>query len=412
MKRRRRRLLLALALVGGAGGAAAWTAVPTPVVAPPDAVLAGERGVRDTQLVVWRRALAADPASALVLAQLAGLHLQRAREGGGWEDHLEAERLARASLAVRWDHNGAAAVTLAGALMAQHRFHEAEAVARALGAREPEVPAYHAQLGEIALELGHDALADSAFGGAWGGRDHLSVAPRLARWYERRGAVPLARRLLESGRRQALARRDLPREVSAWYALRLADLERRAGRPRHAARRLREGLALVPDDPRLLAAMARLSFERGRARDAIAWGERALAIAPEPDLLHVLAEAHAARGDDVEAARLRRAFDRLVRAPAGPFHRSWALALLDRGERVEEMLAFARHEAATRGDPYALDLLAWALHRSGRSGEARAPMAEALRRAGHDPLLVGHARAIGVAVPGAGAGPTTRLDGR
>ena len=38
-------------------------------------------------------ALAADPTSALVTGQLAALHLQRAREGGGWDDYLTAEAL-------------------------------------------------------------------------------------------------------------------------------------------------------------------------------------------------------------------------------------------------------------------------------------------------------------------------------
>ena len=79
---------LAALLLAGAGGLACARTASTAerVTATSSAALDGfsERGQRDEQIRVWRQALAADTGSALVLGQLAALHLQRAREGGGW----------------------------------------------------------------------------------------------------------------------------------------------------------------------------------------------------------------------------------------------------------------------------------------------------------------------------------------
>jgi len=61
-------------------------------------------------------ALARDPEGALVLGQLAALHLQRSREEGRWDDVIAAESLARRSLRTRRQRNGSTAATLIGAL--------------------------------------------------------------------------------------------------------------------------------------------------------------------------------------------------------------------------------------------------------------------------------------------------------
>src|SRR6185503_2039035 len=79
---------------------------------------------RDTQIRVWTTALQQDPASAIALTQLSGLYLQRARETGDDQSYTKAEEYARRSLALRTNRNGPAFVTLAAALVAQHRFQE------------------------------------------------------------------------------------------------------------------------------------------------------------------------------------------------------------------------------------------------------------------------------------------------
>lgn len=387
-------VLVAAALLGAGiwGGVRAARAPESD--AAPRAGATDDRLDRDVQIRVWGTALEADPGSALVLGQLAALHLQRSRETGAWNDLLRAESYARVSLAKRTQRNGATAATLVAALVAQHRFREAAAVATALVAREPDVLEYRAMLAEVAMERGDYVVAEREFGKVWPLRSHLSVAPRLARWRELTGDQASARHLLEGARDEAWERRDLPREVKAWFALRLGEFERRSGRPRRAELALRGGLALAPDDPRLLLAMARLHADARDPDGAIAWGERAIGERLDPEVLLLLADAYAAKGDAGPASRARTAFDAAVSAVEGPFHRQWSLALLDRGEQVPVLLERARAELTERQDIHAYDLLAWALFKSGRIDDAAIAIDSALRLGTRDPQLEAHAAAI------------------
>ena len=389
-------------LVAILGVAAAWVG---PSRASDDALMgdassrpdgqARELAQRDTQIAVWRTALAQDPGSAIVLGQLAGLHLQRSREGGGWRDLVEAERLARRSFTIRSRNNGAAAATLAAALVAQHRFAEADSIARRLVAGAPDVPEYHAILGEIAMERGNDAVADTEFSSLRQWRSKPSIAPRLAAWHERRGEVAEARRLLVAVRDSATSRFDASVEVQAWYNLRLGEFERRASRPRRAAQAFASGLALRPEDPRLLAAMTRLAAAEHDSRGVVMWGERALGAGLDPEVLLLLANAYASTGDTAAAQRSRLAFDvATVESDGAPFHRAWSLLLLDRGEHIAEELARAEAALGDRRDIYAYDLYAWALHQAGRNTEAARALRQARRLGTMDPLLQAHAEAI------------------
>ena len=396
MSRRLHLVPLALLVVGVAawGGVQAFrTARPTADPMLFDASYR-ERPQRDTQIAVWRTALDADPSSAIALGMLSALHLQRAREGGGWPDYLEAEALARRSLAERAQRNGATAATLIAVLSAQHRFTEAARVATALVAREPDVLEYRAILGEVAMEQGDYATAEREFTAVRPLRSSLSVAPRLARWHELKGEVAESRRILQRACDEARSRRDVSNEVKAWFALRLGEFERRAARPRRAAAAFTHGLEIEPNDPRLHAAMARLAADRQDADGVITWGERALSQQLDPEVILLLADAHAALGDADQARRLRAAFEVSVSATEGPFHRAWSIALLDRGERIEEILARAQGELRERTDVYAYDLVAWALYKSGRAAEAELMMRAALRLGTQDPLLERHRAAI------------------
>src|SRR5207302_622345 len=82
------------------------------------------------------------------------------------------------------------------------------------------------------------------------------------------------------------------------------------------------------------------------------------------------------------AAEYARAMKVAVLGQPGQWHRAWSLFLLDHGRRVPEVLAHVTKELETRRDIYGYDLLAWALHKSGRDGAARIAMARALALTG------------------------------
>ena len=349
---------------------------------------------RDADIAFFARRVAADPIGAADRARLAALYLQRGRETGDFGDYRRAEQLARRSLALRVAHNGNTYGLLTAALLAQHRFLEALAAARALAALEPRVPRHQAVLAEIELELGRYREARALFDSLWPARHDLAVAPRVARWAELTGRTELARRLLDRALADARGRADLPAEQLAWFHLRVGDLALRHGRLEDAAWALRAGLAARPGDYRLLAALARLEAARGRWRSAIAYGEDAIAAVPDPATLGLISDAYQALGDSITAAQYAHAMEVAVAGQPGQWHRAWSLFLLDHERRVPEVLARVRAELATRTDVYGYDLLAWALHRAHRDGEARAAMTRALALGTDDPQLRAHAAAI------------------
>ena len=357
-----------------------------------------ELEVRTADIGFFEARAARDPESATDRTRLAALYMQRARETSDDQDYVRAEQTARASLALRTQRNDAASVVLASALLAQHRFIEARDVARSLVVQSPEVDAYRALLGETSLELGDYAAARAAFGSLGGvARRSLSIAPRLARWAEIRGDTTAAREIMRDAVEAADERRDLPREQAAWFHLRLADLYLRQGRERGAERELRDGLAINPADHRLLAAMARLAAVRQDWREAIRYGDSAIAITLDPATLGLVSDAHAALGDTAKAAEYVAAMEVAVGQEPGAYHRAWSLFLLDHGRRVPEVLAAAQAELAGRRDIHGYDLVAWALYKSGRAAEAREPMRLAMAQGTQDAMLHYHAGMIALA---------------
>ena len=356
-----------------------------------------ERRTRD--IAFYERRVAQDSQSALDRSLLAALYVQRARATGDVGDYARAESLARRSLELRTARNDHTFASLASTLLARHAFAEALAVARRADSLAPGVPANLALLGEIELEMGHYAAADSHFAAIrWDGQ-HLGVAARLARWRELGGRVDAARRLLRGAAARADRRDDLPIEQVAWFHFRLGELELRAGRLDAADSALRRGLAVFPDDYRILGALARLAAARERWTESIDYGNRAIAIQLDPATLGTISEAYAAMGDSARATEYARAMTVNALRQPGPIHRAWGLFALDHGTASDarRVLAKARAEARERQDVYGDDLTAWALHRLGRHDDARAAITRALSRGTEDAQLEYHAGMIALA---------------
>ena len=342
--------------------------------------------------------VARDSLSARDFAELSRLFLQRSRARGGDGDLRHAEAHARHSLRLRKGRNAEAFQVLASSLMGQHRFAEARTVAEQLVALDSAYRPARAMLGEIQLELGAYDEARRTFGMLFTSRGDLSVAPRYARWEELRGRPAEARRLLREARAEASRQHGMPGAHIAWFYWRLGDLALRQGRLREAEKELGAGLAVAPDDHRLLDALARAAVARGRWSEAIAYGERAIARTLDPATLGLLYQVYTASGDSAKAEEYYRALSVSVLGQPETFHRLWGLLLLDRGRQVPTVLARAEREIAVRRDVYGWDLLAWALYRSGRPSEAREKMRHALALGTRDASLFYHSGMIEAAL--------------
>jgi tetratricopeptide (TPR) repeat protein len=276
-------------------------------------------------------------------------------------------------------------------------------VLRVLVANEPDVDSYRALQAEVQLELGDYTGAGANFARLEAMAGDLSIAPRLARWYELHGRVEAARALLQAACATAVQRQsELPREQLAWFHLRLGDLEARAGDAQTADTAYRAGLQFDPTDHRLLLARARLAAGAGHWSQALSWSRDAAASVPDLPALLLLRDAYVATGDTAAATR----WERAAAQRAGlehRFNRVWSLDRLDRGDEVQATLVQVEGELRERPDVYGWDLYAWALVANGRPQEARTAMTHALRLGSRDPLFAYHAGQIEAALGNAAA---------
>ncbi len=360
----------------------------------PEPGLAGDR-VRDLDIEFFEARVARDPEGALDRARLGGLYLQRSRETGSFDDLVRAEAIARQSFGLRTRKNGVALHVLASSLLGQHRYQEALAEATVLTADDPGNLSYRALRGEIEMEMGRYAAAESTFAALGGWRRNLTVAPRLARWEEIHGNVNGARVLIDQARADALTQVNMPKEQKAWFHLRVGDLAFRYGRAKDAERAWRAGLELAPTDHRLLSALARLALSRHQWRRAAEYGETAIAQSLDPATLGLLADAYEGMGDRARADEYFRTMELVALSQPGAYHRAWSLFLLDHDREVARVLENVQAEMVERSDIYGYDLLAWAYHKNGRSCEARDAMARALVLGTREPAILAHADAIG-----------------
>jgi len=355
-----------------------------------------ETEIRDRDIALFERRAAEDSISAADRSQLAILYMDRARATGGFTDYERAEQLARRSLSLRTAHNGQTFGLLASALLARHDFAQALVVAKTADSLDPGVAAHLALLGEIELEVGDYAAANTHFESIHFDADQFTITARVARWRELTGHADAARRLLRSAVAKVDRRDDLPREQVAWFHYRMGELELRTGHLDSAAVAYRRGLEIFPDDYRILGGLARLSAARGEWAKAVEYGNEAIAIQLDPATLGTISEAYAALGDSAQSAQYARAMATSALKQPGPIHRAWGLFLLDHGTKADadRVLAKVRMEMQTRHDVYGYDLLAWCLHKKGNDRAALAAMQHALAQQTEDAQLYYHAGII------------------
>lgn len=353
--------------------------------------------IRDGDIRFYEARVARDRYGARDRAALGALYLARARADGSEQDLRRAEALAQESWHTRHARNADALSVLIGSLVAQHRFTEARAAGLELLGTDPS-PLARATLGEIDLELGRYAEADSLFAGLSVLQNQPAIAPRYARWLEVNGRSGEARQLLETTRAAIAGSFRVPVDQVAWLDLRIGDLAFRNGRGDLAEAAYQRGLSLQPGDPRLLTALAQLRGAQGRWAEAITLGETAIATRFDPATLGLLSHAYLAAGDSAKAAEYARATQVAVSQSPGGFHRAWALFLLDQGTQVDTLRQRAQADLRTRKDVYGYDLAAWALFRAGRPAEAMLLADSALLRGTRDATLHFHAGRIAAAL--------------
>jgi tetratricopeptide (TPR) repeat protein len=324
---------------------------------------------------------------------LSAEYLQRYRERGDIGDVLRAERAARMSLAALPHRNVAGDVALANALLTLHRFREAKAAMLDARRTEPDNAGLAAEEASLDLELG-DVEAARRLVASYRPNPAFDVV--AARLDEETGRLADARALVDGAMRRADAIYDTPAERRAWFHARAAELAFEAGDHDAARRAARDGIAIFAGNLRALTILARVELADGNFAQAEDAAKRAAAIQPNPEVLGMLADAQAARGNADGAAATRDEIFAVARIGEAQHVNDRLVAVYeaDHHVRVDEAYAIAKRELTVRDDVYAEDTLAWAAARSGRWDVARTAIARALRYGIEDPRIRAHAAEI------------------
>jgi tetratricopeptide (TPR) repeat protein len=322
-------------------------------------------------------AAAARPDEAQRLA-VRGLQLQQqARVTGNPALYPAAERKLKASLAV--DPGNAAAVRGLAALAAsRHRFAESLVLAERAKRLEPGVAAVYGLIGDANLELGRYPRAFAAF-------DRMARLKPSANAYAR---VSYARELLGDldGAIDAMqlavdASIGAP-EPSAWSRTLLGNLVLSRGETAAAAIRYREALAFVPDYAGALAGLAEIEARAGRLDRAARLYRRAATASPVPEFAAALGDTLDRLGRRAEAERAwtqAEELERLFAANGGRNLLETAEFDLNHDRNLRDALERARRGRAERPSVEGDHVLAWALYKNNRCGEARAVSLRSLR---------------------------------
>ncbi len=360
----------------------------------PNALLAGGDTPAQRKIALAQAAIARDPKHAQAHADLALALTQRARETADPVYYQQAEAAVQAALAATPGHFDARKVR-AWALLGQHRFAEALALATALNREVPDDLMVYGILTDAHIELGHYDEAERS--AQWmldlrpGNIPALTRAAYLRELFgDIEGAIELMRAAVNRMPFQET-------EDRAWVLTQIGHLELVRRQPAAAEEALEAALALFPDYHYALGTLAEVRTAQQRHREAAVLQRQRYAVAPHPENLFELAEAQARAGMRAEAAKSYAQFEAGARAEMRGDDNAnreliayWAGA----GKKPAEALKLAEQEIARRGDVYTREAYAWALFRNGRRADARREIATVLAIGVQHPRVLERASAI------------------
>jgi tetratricopeptide (TPR) repeat protein len=337
------------------------------------------------------RAIAKNPTKVDFWVLLGRAWVQKARESNDPGFYLNAN--ACADIAIELEPSDRAALDLRGlVLLNNHRFEEARALARSIVDRNPEDPMAYGTLSDALLEIGDFDGALNAAQKMMDLKPNLPAYSRASyfRWLmgDDEGALNNARSAIDAGYD---AKDPEPR---AWQLVQAAMIFWHKGDYEGADAGFDKALEAVRDYAPAFVGKGRVALAKNDPKRAAELFRRAYAESPLPETSWLLGDALELAGDSAAAAAARADVEKHARQ-SDP--RTLALFWATRGEHVAEALALAQAEKKTRGDVYTDDVLAWALHKAGKSTEARIAIDRARSHGTKDARLMFHQGAIHIA---------------
>ncbi len=364
---RRTILLAVMAIAIALGTTYGLAAASTP--ASPVTIRSGELDPTELDRLIASSevALRAEPVH-LQYFDLGRLYLTRAHLWSAVTDYERAVDLLTHAHDI--DPDPATSIELGNALVAVHDFAGALEAVAPIRRSSPESNAAAGVEFDALIGLGRDVRAATALDellAAHPEEPAILVRAALLAWQGGNAGQAVesselaARRAVDAG--LSNRERSFYLSVAGRYAFAAGDI-------RSALDLLTQAVDIYPDAAGGWLALARAHAAAGYLDSALAAGERAAGLVPDPEALGLLADLHLATGDEARAAEQLRIVDAIADLGHEAYRRQILTVWLDHGRHPEEALALAREEIAARPDRQAHLLLARALLLNGRIDEA------------------------------------------
>jgi tetratricopeptide (TPR) repeat protein len=332
--------------------------------------------------------LRANPRDAHAYALLGVAYEQRARETGDPTYYTKAGGALHRAISLA--PKDLVAVSGLGSLaLSRHRFREALARGREAHRLSPSTALTYGIVGDALVELGRYPAAFRAFDTMARLKPGLASYSRIAYGRELLGQTAGAVQAMQL----AVDAATSEREPTAWTHWQLGKLYWSAGRFGDAEHQYRAALAVFPGYVYALDALAQVEAARGHTARAISLERRAVDEIPLPQFVGLLGDLYRLDGRPALGRRqyeLVGVIQRLLVANGVKTDLETALFDVDHVIRLRHALVLARRAQAERPSIDGDDVLAWALARNGRCGEALRWSRLALRLGTHDALKLFH----------------------
>lgn len=359
-----------------------------------------QKTVTDGAIAMFERRVQQNSKDFASRAILGELYLRRASD----EDHLESYRLAidvlDEALRIQPDYE-ASRVNMAKALMSQHRFADAIAMATPKGCALADKCINLSLVADCHLELGNYQTARALLAELHSKEASPPVLARVARIEEIHGRSNEAIQLLETALND-LEQVGADQNEKTWYRWRLGSLLFDAGQLDQAESQVREALKHDGADEPCLLLLAIVSFAKGDSDRALVHMREALKIHASPPSLALMGDLYQTLGESEKANEWWRRAEACIleeaRFAKEAHARETAMYYADHDLHLEESLELITNELAQRKDIYTYDAHAWILYKNGKYHEAKAAMKNALTCNSQDLLFDYHAAKIALAL--------------
>jgi len=330
----------------------------------------------------------ADPYDVTALDKLGLAYQQSARETGDPTYYTKSGEALHRALKLA-PHDLIATSGLGSLALSRHRFRDALALGRRARAISPTTARNFGVVGDALVELGRYREGFRAFDVMASTKPDVSSYSRIGHARYLIGDVPGAIAAL----RLAADAAEGQGETEAWTRVQLSKVDFSVGRISDAAAQARAALRAFPDYALAYDALAWAQFAQGDVPAAIASERAAVNRIPLPQYVAMLGDLYRVSGRPQQAHRqyaLIGVIERLLVANGVETDLETALFDVDHGIRLHASLALARLAQRERPSIDGDDVLAWALERNGRCGEARQYSQRALRLGTGDALKLFH----------------------